>query len=147
LGREELIKQLKKDLSILEKRKDILAVLLFGSRLFPEYVTNRSDIDICVVAPNVKNHFDLQLELYRLVRNDKYDIKVFELLPLYLKIEIIKNHEIIFARNKLDLYEYFYFYRKLWKDQEYRNTFTKEDHKRWIQKMREKLHQLNLGKE
>ncbi|MCD6485388.1 MAG: nucleotidyltransferase domain-containing protein, partial [Candidatus Odinarchaeota archaeon] len=79
--REDLIKQIKKELSILEKCEDILAVLLFGSQLFPEYVTNRSDIDICVVAPNVKNHFDLQLELYRLVRNDKYDIKVFELLP------------------------------------------------------------------
>ena len=140
--RDELIKKLRKELASLEKRKEILAVLLFGSQLHEELITNRSDIDICVVAPDAKKPVDLQLELYSIVRNEKYDIKVFELLPLYLKMEIIRDHEIIFTRNRLDLYEYFYFYRKIWKDQEYRNTFTEEDHKRWLQKMRKKLQQL-----
>jgi hypothetical protein len=40
---------------------------------------------------------------------------------------VIKNHVVIYARDIPDLYEYFYTYRKLWKDQEERNTLTEED--------------------
>jgi len=126
--RAELIDLIKKELSALEKRDDILAVLLYGSQLNEEFVTNRSDIDICVVAPSVKDHVKLQFDLFTLVRNSKYDIRVFELLPLYLKMEVIKNHVVIFTKNRLDLYEYFYFYRKIWKDQEYRNTLRADEY-------------------
>ena len=38
-------------------------------------------------------------------------------MPLYLKIEVINNHKIIFAKNVPELFYYFYFLRKLWKDQ------------------------------
>ena len=50
----------------------------------------------------------------------RLDIKIFELLPLYLKMEVIRDHEIIYARDRLQLYEHFYFFRKLWADQERR---------------------------
>jgi len=40
-------------------------------------------------------------------------------LPLYIQIDIIKNHKVVYG-NELELSEYFYQFRKLWKDMEYR---------------------------
>jgi hypothetical protein len=34
-----------------------------------------------------------------------------------MKMEVIENHEVVFCRDLPELYEYFYFFRKLWKDQ------------------------------
>ncbi len=47
--------------------------------------------------------------------NPLYDIRVFEMLPLHIQINIIKNHLVLFG-DELELSEYFYFYRKLWND-------------------------------
>jgi len=137
--RREFLEDLKKKLNLLKDHKDILAVLLYGSQLYEDYVTNRSDIDICVVAPDCKDLVKLQLDLYGVVRDPKIDIKVFELLPLYLKIEIIESHEIIFAKDVPRLYEYFYKYRKIWKDQRYRNRISDEEFWTIIKNMKKKL--------
>lgn len=34
---------------------------------------------------------------------------------------------VVYCKDILELYEYFYFFRKLWKDQERRNRLTKEE--------------------
>ena len=94
-------------------KKNILALLLFGSHVKGEE-TERSDVDICIVAPNCDRD-ELWHEILRRVNTAKYDVKIFEELPLYLKVEI------------MDLYEYFYFVRKLWKDQEYRQKLSREE--------------------
>jgi predicted nucleotidyltransferase len=52
--REQLLRQIKEDLSTLVQDKEILGILLFGSYL-DGLETNRSDIDICIVAPNEEN--------------------------------------------------------------------------------------------
>jgi len=55
-------------------------------------------------------------------------VKVFEELPLYVQIEAIRNHVVIYG-DELDLSEYFYQFRKLWKDMEHRireNRFESE---------------------
>ncbi|MFX1519351.1 MAG: hypothetical protein ACFFCD_05475 [Promethearchaeota archaeon] len=44
-----------------------------------------------------------------------YDIRVFELLPLHIKPAIIEKCVVLFG-DPLEISEYFYFYRKLWKD-------------------------------
>jgi hypothetical protein len=44
-----------------------------------------------------------------------YDIRIFELMPLFLQIEIIKNYSVLFG-DPLEISEYFYQYRKIWKD-------------------------------
>ncbi|WP_297497210.1 hypothetical protein [Thermococcus sp.] len=49
----------------------------------------------------------------------KYDMKVFEELPLYIQIEVIRSHRVIYG-DELELSEYFYRFRKLWKDMEHR---------------------------
>ena len=42
-------------------------------------------------------------------------MKIFELLPLYIKIDLIQKYVVIFG-NPYEISEYFYQYRKLWKD-------------------------------
>jgi len=119
-SREDKLKEYVKPL-----RRYALGILLYGSTVRGED-TERSDIDICVVAPDADQD-ELYKEILRLSSRDRYDIKVFERMPLFLKIEVIKNHRILYARNIYDLYEYFYVFRKIWGDQEYRQRLSKEE--------------------
>jgi len=48
---------------------------------------------------------------------------MFAELPLYVQIQVIENGILVYSHNKFDLYEYFYFYRKLWEDQKCRQKF------------------------
>lgn len=118
------IERIKRDFGFLTDRRDVLAVLLYGSQASGDS-TPRSDVDICIVAPEADRDALFKIIL-RHVR-EPYDVKIFESLPMYLKIQVIKNHVVVYAREILDLYEYLYTYRKLWKDQERRNTLTEED--------------------
>jgi predicted nucleotidyltransferase len=88
----------------------------------------RGDYDICVVSPESKPSVVLS-EIYRHVdvHSKRYDVYTFEELPLYMKMEVISNHEIIFARDVPELYEYFYFARILWKEQEVRQNVSVEE--------------------
>ena len=79
-----------------------------------EEPTKRSDIDVCMVKPSEGILDDVHGKL-----GGKYDVKVFENLPLYVKMGVIMHHEVIYG-DELDLSEYFYFFRKLWRDMEYR---------------------------
>lgn len=113
-------------LNILEKRK-ITGILLYGS-LAKDQETIKSDVDICIVAPDEET-FELLSFLVgniNVVKN-KYDIRIFTELPLYIKIDVIENGILIYSPNKFELYEYFYFYRKLWADQKHRQHMSKEE--------------------
>lgn len=111
----QIINKLKKDFN---KFKDkVLAILLYGSYAVGKE-TLRSDIDICLVAGNSEKAKELYKETLSLqAKEPKYDIHIFELMPLYLKHEIINNSKIIFAKSAPELSYYFYFFRKLWQDQ------------------------------
>jgi len=118
----EKISEIKKHVEPLKKHA--LAILLYGSCAKGE-ATNRGDIDICIVAPSA-NREDLYRDVLKLSR-DRYDIRVFEDMPLFLKAEVIKNHKILYAKDVLDLYEYLYRFRKIWEDQKHRQRLEKED--------------------
>ena len=57
----------------------------------------------------------------------KYDRRFFSELPLYIKINVIEDGILVYSPNKLDLYEYFYTFRKLWADQKHRQTISKDE--------------------
>ena len=112
---KKILKDLKKDLMELKT----FAIIIYGS-----YVTGKphlkSDIDICIVLNNnnkkkIEKMFKQVLRIS--ARNEKYDIRIFEQMPLYMKKQVIENGKIIYAKNMAKLTEYFYFYRKLWQDQ------------------------------
>jgi len=108
--------QVEADFNQLRDDDRVEAVLLFGSHVTGR-AHERSDIDICIVAPDTE-----PIEIMRTVwRNpdlsrDRYDVHTFEEFGLKMKHQVMENHEIIWCRDTYKLQEYFYHYRKLWND-------------------------------
>ena len=75
----------------------------------------RSDIDICIVKP--RNPGILKKIYAKL--GDKYDVKIFEDLTAFIKLEVFENYEVIFG-SEPDISYYFYGFRKLGQDMKYR---------------------------
>lgn len=91
-------------------KNDAFGILLFGSYMRGD-MTSRSDVDVCIVKPANEGLLrDVNRKL-----GGKYDIKIFEKLPLYIQIEIIREHVLVYG-NEVDLSAYFYRFRKLWAD-------------------------------
>ena len=117
-----IIAKTKEDLGFLKEKVEkgeIEAVLLYGSYA-ENRQTARSDIDICIVASKLKapkQFSGLLSQIWQKIDANKYDVRIFEELPLYIKIGIIKKHIVIFSRSIPELSYYFYHYRKLWQDQ------------------------------
>jgi len=115
------------DFRFLVENRGVKAVLLYGSWKKGTQ-TKKSDIDICIVAPKLKTPKEFSMLLanvWQKVDANRYDVRIFEELPLYIKKDIIANHEIIFAKNVSELAYYFYHYRKIWNDQSV-NWFEKK---------------------
>ena len=94
--------------------------ILFGSALSQHFIPERSDIDIAIITQKKDKNANVSIWEAILGQNPPiYDVKIFELLPLYMQIDIITNYLVIFG-NSLEISEYFYYYRKLWKDMEIR---------------------------
>ncbi len=125
--KKKLLEQIRIDFSVIIQKKEILGILLYGSYLMDKE-TSRSDIDICIIAPNEDIHQLISFILQNVnVTTKKYDVRVFQELPLYIKIQVIENGELLYSANELDLYEYFYIYRKLWNDQKHRQEISREE--------------------
>ncbi len=109
------VEKIKNDLKACKKYE----IVIFGSFVKAGY-TKRSDIDIAVIS-RITNKEKNKKIWYNLL--DKvpsgYDLKVFELLPLPMQIGIADSHKVIFG-DSLEISEYFYHFRKLWKDVEKR---------------------------
>ena len=117
--------------AFLEHDENVLAVLLFGSAAKGE-LNSRSDRDFCVGAPKIRDRAGMRSLLKKIYVNldvvgKRYDIWLFEELPLYMKLQVIRNHKVVFCRDLPGLYEYFYFYRKIWNDQKHRQEMDKEE--------------------
>ncbi len=96
--------------------------ILFGSTLNQNHIPERSDIDIAIITQkkDKKSNILIWESILGYIPSN-YDIKIFELLPLYIKIDIIMNYLVIFG-NSLEISEYLYYYRKIWKDMTIRIT-------------------------
>jgi len=122
-----LIKQILNDFNKILTHKNILGILLFGSYIDGKE-TNKSDIDICIVAPN-QDAFEILSFIWQNINTShkKYDVRIFSELPLHIKIQIIEKGITIYTPNKYDLFEFFYKYRKIWEDQKHRQYITKDE--------------------
>lgn len=110
-------RQIKEDFQFLKKDDKVLALLLFGSQI-KEKTHEKSDTDICIVAPDT-NPQEILKQVFSKINTEKkkYDVHTFEEFTLRLKHYIIKDHEILWTKDKRKLQEYFYKYQKIWKDQ------------------------------
>jgi len=123
--------RIESEFAFLAEDKRILAVLLFGSGAKELVVGSRSDRDFCVIAPEVRDSSGMSSILRKIYVNinvslKRYDIWLFEELSLYMKAQVIENHRVVSCRDLPELYEYFYFYRKIWNDQKHRQELDKE---------------------
>jgi len=93
----------------------VLGIVLFGSQAVDRGM-ERSDIDVCLVAPGMapKELFGKILES-RVTQG--YDVKIFETLPLYLKGEVLEDGEIVWTSDEGELSYYFYKWRRILNDQ------------------------------
>ena len=119
------------DFAFLAEDDRILAVVLFGSGA-KDRTDGRSDLDICVVAPEVRDTDEMWQVLREIygtidVVGKRYDTWLFEELPLHMKAQVMENHKVVFCRDLPALYEYFYFYRKMWEGQKHRQDLNKEE--------------------
>jgi len=99
------LNKIKEKLEILKKDKSIIAVLLFGS-----YITNKPyarDIDICIVLDNKYTKKEIFNKLIKISGSmpDKFDIKIYQDLPLYIKKRILEKNKILFCKDEDRLYE------------------------------------------
>ncbi len=111
---EELIIKLIKDFEFI--KDDVEGILLYGSCAM-NTANERSDIDICLIKPRTTGILN---RIFQKV-GGRYDIKIFEDLPLYVQIEVIKNYRVIYGDEPSISY-YFYHFRKNWEDMSYRIT-------------------------
>ena len=113
MNKKRTVQEIKQDLKDLDKYK----VVVFGGYC-TSYFNQRSDIDIAIITQeqDPQKNRTILFDLFAF-QKPPYEFHVFELLPLHVKIEVIKNHSMIFG-NETNLAEYFYHFRKLWKDQE-----------------------------
>ena len=95
----EILEQLK-ETRIFSK---IEFVILYGSSL-SSYHFEDSDIDICLfIDEERKKLSEIRLGLLKKFSGN-IDIQIFQLLPLYVQIEVLKG-EILYKKNEERLYE------------------------------------------
>jgi len=123
--------KVKNDLEFLKDRfwqEKVLGVLLYGSHARGE-AGFRSDIDLCIVAPEVADSDlpALWMEFISNLRDHRYDVRIFEYLPLHLKMAVIEEGIVISSRDRLELCEYFNPFRREWGDQKHRQGLSREE--------------------
>ena len=97
-------KELSKIVEKVMKDGDVLAMMLFGSYARGEKF---SDIDICIIM-QPKNFNALSLSKKRLeylTDFPDYDVRVFQQLPLYVRMRVLKEGKIIFCRDEDAMYD------------------------------------------
>ncbi len=98
------LNEIERKLKIIKKDKQIIAVLLFGS-----YITNRPyarDIDICLVLDKKYSNKEMTEKRIKYYGSlpDKFDIQIFQQLPLYIRKRILEHGKVIFCNDEDKLY-------------------------------------------
>jgi predicted nucleotidyltransferase len=78
-------------------------IILYGS-VSKNCQRHGSDIDICVYYDDESSASDFRLKVLSELFDDIYDIKIFQQLPLYVRIEVLKG-EILYCDDRRFLYD------------------------------------------
>ncbi len=101
--------EIKKVVNKVKKNKDVLAVMLFGSYAGRK-ISPLSDVDLCVILNKKYSSKEMTRKRlkYLTYASNKFDIQIFQLLPLYIKIKILKEHKILYSKNTRKIYDIAY---------------------------------------
>ncbi|MHA1730685.1 MAG: nucleotidyltransferase domain-containing protein [Promethearchaeota archaeon] len=121
MDEDPVMERVRADFEFVHENPAILGVLLYGSQA-TGHATDRSDIDICVVAPGQNPYEIWRYVIHRLPNVEKgYDVRIFEELPMYIQGPIVEEGKVVNSRDEGALYEYFFFTcRKEWEDYKFR---------------------------
>jgi len=112
--------QIREKLKFLKEKYDVVA---YGSYVEGGMRPN-SDIDIVVISHQTNKELNIKLQEELLGKLPlKYEVRIFELLPIHIQISIIENYRVVYG-DLLEISEYFYQYRKKWDDCKYRILFN-----------------------
>lgn len=79
-------------------------IIFFGSAE-EQRMTKESDIDLCVYFDgNIRNAAEFRYKILSMLPGTRYDIKIFQMLPLYIRMEVLKGTP-VFVRDSRFLYE------------------------------------------
>ncbi len=82
----------------------VLAAMLFGSRARHEQM-EVSDVDICLVlAQREYNALELSRKKLEYLTVSDLDIHVYQQLPLYVRVRVLKEGKVLYCRNEDQLY-------------------------------------------
>ena len=103
---ETLIEKFLEDIQKTKYFSRIEFIVLFGSSL-TEYHINESDVDICIFIQDEKKKLaKIRLDLLNRFTN-RLDIQIFDLLPLYIQIEVLKG-KFLYIKDEDRVYEIAY---------------------------------------
>lgn len=78
-------------------------IVLHGSSL-SDYFYKDSDIDICIYIEDEKKELaKIRLNLLKKL-DEKFDIQIFQLLPIYVQVEILKG-KFLYMRDEFKVYK------------------------------------------
>ena len=87
-----------------KKDKEVIAALVFGS-----YVRGESynDIDLCLVLDKKYANSKMTGKRLKYLSNapNKFDIQIFQQLPIYIRKKILEEGKVLFCANERRLYE------------------------------------------
>lgn len=97
-------KTIKKIVEQAKKDKNVLAVALFGSYARGE---QHRDIDVCLfLKPKKQESVDMtSLRMSYMPFSEKYDVQVFQQLPIYVRIEILKDMRLLYCKDEDEVYD------------------------------------------
>jgi len=82
-------------------------IILYGSAA-EERRTRESDIDICMgYGGSEEEASRFRYEVLSELFDDRYDVQIFQLLPLYVRKEVLKG-KVLYCRDKQELYDIAY---------------------------------------
>ncbi len=103
-------KNKEKLIEFIKKKKNIIAVYLFGSYADNTY-NEKSDIDLAVIYSNevdLSEHVSDMVDLERIFENTKVDYIDLNQVSLFFRFNILKKGKVIYFDNEDKLYDYVY---------------------------------------
>jgi predicted nucleotidyltransferase len=96
------MKALDKLVSKAERDKEILAVMVFGSYARGE---KHRDIDVCLVLSKDLENGSMSRKRLAYVSESGLDVHIFQQIPLYIRIRVLKEGKVLFCRDLDALYD------------------------------------------